>query len=72
MFSLQPPLNYSLRAGRKTLCKTQLWGRESRGQRVCGKPVSCSLEIQVSTSLFKDLYILSTEINLPPLAGQKG
>lgn len=27
-----------LRAGRKTWCKTQLWGRESHGQRAYGKP----------------------------------
>lgn len=23
---------------KNTMCKTQVWGRESRGQRVCGKP----------------------------------
>lgn len=38
LLSVQPPLNYSPGAERKTLCKTQLWGRESHGQRVCGKP----------------------------------
>jgi len=71
--SLQPPLNYSLGAGRKPQCAKH----NSGGGKAMARKFVVNLSFRlfgnqspkypVQRSLPKDLHIISTEINLPPL-----